>query len=180
MSAVGEFLTINGDSPTIEFPYARGNTMQLTQADVSRFWSKVQRNSESGCWEWQAALLTSGGYGAFRLNGVTVRAHRVAFYLTNGDLNPDLEVLHLCSNPKCCNPLHLKQDTHAANLRQAGFEGKMGRHFGANSKVKFSEEQLKDILTSPGSARALGRKYGVDHKTIRRIQKEFSICQSQD
>ena len=154
--------------------------MRMTQEDIFRFWEKVKRPSYGECWEWQAATLTSGGYGAFRLNGVTVRAHRISYFLSTGDLDPNLEILHLCNNPKCCNPKHLKQDTHSANLKQAGREGKMTRYSGANSKVKFTEEQLKDILTARCSARALGRKYNVDHKTIRQIQKEFTLCPSQE
>lgn len=173
---VGECLTINGESTIILFPFSSESTMRIEQKDIIRFWEKVKRTGSSECWEWQAAYLPSGGYGAFHLNGVTVRAHRLAYYLTVGDLQPGLELLHLCNNPKCCNPAHLKQDTHQANLKQAGADGKMTRHVGANSKKQFSEEQLYDILTAKCSARALARKYLVDHKTIRSIQKEFTLC----
>ena len=41
-------------------------------------------------------------------------------------------------------------------------------------------EWQADILTARCSARALGRKYNVDNKTIRQIQKEFSLCPSQE
>lgn len=150
--------------------------MQLTSSDIPRFWEKVAIRSPLDCWEWQAATLQSGGYGAFRLNGQTKRAHRVAYFLAKGNLDPTLELLHKCNNPRCCNPNHLVQDTHAANLSQAGAEGKMTRHSGANSKKQFTQEQLHDILTARTSARALARKYSVDHKTIRAIQKEFQLC----
>jgi hypothetical protein len=171
----GELLTINGECGIIEFPITGDSTMKLTSTDIKRFWEKIVKHP-TGCWEWQAATLQSGGYGAFRCAGATLRAHRVAFFLCKGNLNPELEILHLCNNPKCCNPDHLKQDTHSANLAQAGVEGKMTRHSGANSKTQFSEEILRDILTSSCSARELGRRYKVDHKTIRSIQKEFQLC----
>ena len=151
--------------------------MKLTGSDIARFWEKVNRNTSSGCWEWTAALLTSGGYGAFRLNGVTQRAHRISYFLMRGDLNENLVLLHLCNTPKCVNPTHLAQDTQSANLKQAGAEGKMTRSVGTNSRLNFTEEQLKDILTARVSSRALARKYSVDHKTIRRIQQEFQLCQ---
>lgn len=152
--------------------------MDMTGADVTRFWEKVEKLSIDECWKWRASRLKNGGYGAFRLNGKTVRAHRVAFFLANTTLDSSLEVLHTCSNPCCCNPAHLIQDTHQANLKQAGQEGKMVRYSGPNSKTQLNEEQLYDILTSKASARALGRKYSIDHKTIRSIQKGYTLCQT--
>lgn len=152
--------------------------MNLTETDVKRFWSKVAMKGPQDCWEWQAARLRNGGYGAFRLQGQTKRAHRIAYFLSVASLDPSLEILHLCDNPACCNPAHLTQDTHQANLQQAGRAGTMVRYSGANSKKQFNQEQLTDILTAKVSARALGRKYRVDHKTIRSIQKEF-VCQIQ-
>lgn len=173
----GEELTIFGEPDTVEFLYQSGVHMRLTSADIARFWEKVSKAPHpKGCWEWQAAQFRCGRYGAFRAGGQTLRAHRIAYFLTKGNLDPNLEILHLCSNPKCCNPDHLEQNTHAANLKQAGAEGKMARHVGANAKIKFSEETLRDILTSRLSLRALGRKYKVDHKTIASIRKEFSLC----
>jgi hypothetical protein len=150
--------------------------MKFRQEDIQRFWAKVRIVSPLYCWEWQAALLTNGGYGAFRLGGKTYRAHRIAYFLTTGDLDPDLELLHRCNNKKCCNPCHLLQGTHGQNLAQAGAEGKMTRHLGANSKLNFTQEQLLHILTASCSARELARLYNVDHKTIRSIQKEYQVC----
>lgn len=150
--------------------------MRITESDIKRFWAKVEIKDPLSCWEWQAARLQSGGYGAFRLYGETKRAHRVAYFLSKGDLDPTLELLHKCNNPACCNPHHLVQDTHSANLVQAGAEGKMTRAVGANSKTNFTQEQLHDILTANLSARALARKYQVDHKTIIRFKKEFQPC----
>lgn len=171
----GELLTINGECVTIEFPNSGDSVVNLSANDIKRFWEKVSK-LDSGCWEWQAATLISGGYGAFRCNGITLRAHRIAYFLCKGNLNPELEILHLCNNPKCCNPEHLSQDTHTANLKQAGRDGKMTREVGANSKTKLSEEAIRDILTSSLSLRALGRKYHVYHKTIAQIKKEFQLC----
>lgn len=170
----GESLTIFGECDIVVFPYQRGNTMNLTAADISRFWSKVTTNNPSGCWEWKASTLPSGGYGAFRVKGVTLRAHRIAYFLCKGNLNPELEILHLCNNPICCNPNHLEQNTHSVNMLQAGREGKLG-HWKPNDKKQFSPEILQDILSSKLSARALGRKYNADHKTILNIKRSFTL-----
>ena len=150
--------------------------MKLTPQDIRRFWEKVDVKDSLSCWEWKASCLVSGGYGAFRLAGVTQRAHRISYFLMKGDLLSGLELLHICNNPKCCNPSHLRQDTHQANLAQAGRDGKMTRSLGANSRSKLTEDQLLDILTSSKSARSLARKYCIDHKTVLRFQKEFQLC----
>ena len=127
------------------------------------------------CWNWQAACLVNGGYGAFRLKGKTQRAHRIAYFLMKGELIAGLELLHSCNNPKCCNPAHLRQGTHTENMQQIHRDGRAAVR-GANYQLGLSEVQLLDILTSTLSARSLARKYGVDHKTILRFKKELQVC----
>lgn len=150
--------------------------MQLTQQDITRLWAGIKRGLPTECWEWQRALSANGGYGIINLGGKATRAHRVVYFLTQGDLNPELEILHLCDNKKCCNPLHLSQDTHSANLKQAGAAGTLARFSGANSKLALPEEVLRDILTSTESLRAIGRRHGIYHKTVAQIRKEFTLC----
>lgn len=150
-------------------------TFRVNGSDVTRFWAKVAKPTPEGCWEWQGALLKSG-YGAFRLAGKTERAHRIAYFLSKENLNPNLEILHLCNNPQCCNPAHLRQATHAENLQQASQQNRMGNGTdGPGSKSNLSTEALHEILTSRASARALGRKYGIYHKTVINIQKAYHV-----
>lgn len=85
-----------------------------------RFWPKVsQPTNPLDCWEWQAAIDVQSGYGRFQVDGTTKHAHRVAYELSIGDLDPDLELDHLCRNRRCVNPLHLEQVTHRENVRRA-------------------------------------------------------------
>ena len=82
-----------------------------------RFWSKVQVNDETGCWEWTAAR-TGPGYGAFRLADRVRSAHRLAYLTLVGpvpDETPHLD--HLCRVRHCCNPAHLEPVTHVENHR---------------------------------------------------------------
>lgn len=151
--------------------------MQLTQQDITRLWAGVKRGLPTECWEWQRALSANGGYGIINLGGKATRAHRVVYFLTQGDLNTTLEILHTCDNKKCCNPAHLTQDTHRANLIQAGKAGTMARHVGVNSKLGLSEETLKAIVLSTASLREIGRQHGIYHKTVAQIKREFSLCQ---
>jgi hypothetical protein len=45
-------------------------------------------------------------------------AHRIAFELANGrGVAAGLEIDHVCRNPPCVNPLHLREATHTENIR---------------------------------------------------------------
>ena len=74
-----------------------------------RFWSKVQMLGPDDCWELQGSRKDGGfNYGHFSMPGnKIVRAHRMAWELTNGEIPRGLCVLHRCDNPPCCNPAHL-------------------------------------------------------------------------
>lgn len=84
--------------------------------DHVRFWSKVDKSGD--CWVWTAYVQDSG-YGWFRLQGRSVRAHRVSYELANGPIPEGLYVLHSCDNKLCVKPEHLRVGTHAENVREA-------------------------------------------------------------
>lgn len=86
-----------------------------------RFWDSVATASADECWPWQGELR-SNGYGVCRVGARRHNAHRVAWSLHHGR-EPDLQILHHCDNPSCCNPAHLYEGTQAENIRdmvQAG------------------------------------------------------------
>lgn len=87
---------------------------------IDRFWKNVQKSDNPNeCWTWTGspAGSISKGYGCFRYQGKTQKAHRVMWQLTNGPfIDESLFVLHKCSNDKCVNPNHLKLGTHQDNM----------------------------------------------------------------
>ena len=55
-------------------------------------------------------------------------AHRVAYILTVGSLDPTKEINHLCGNPKCVNAEHLHPCTREFNLKDAAAARRIKRH----------------------------------------------------
>ena len=88
---------------------------------MDRFWSKV--NKTNYCWIWTASV-NEHGYGQFRFNGKTSKAHRVSYELIYGSIDAMLVIDHLCKNRLCVNPDHLDLTSQKENVRR-GLAGKV-------------------------------------------------------
>jgi hypothetical protein len=84
-----------------------------------KFWRQVDKSGgPDACWPWTGLRQGHrGGYGKFYVSSrKPVRAHRYAVELVEGHSVPyDLVVMHLCDNPPCCNPAHLRVATQREN-----------------------------------------------------------------
>lgn len=79
------------------------------------FWIKVDiKDNVKDCWNWKCCL-TNDNYGLFRHKGKIHRAHRIAYELSKGKIPENKIMMHMCNNPMCCNPLHLKPGTFHEN-----------------------------------------------------------------
>ena len=94
---------------------------------AERFWPKVDKSGgPDACWNWMAS--TANGYGRFRIQrgASVVQASRFAWEQLRGPIPAELELDHLCRNPRCVNPRHLDPVTHRENIRRG--EGPVGRN----------------------------------------------------
>lgn len=128
----------------------------LSEKDIKRFWSHVQKTD--GCWIWTRSA-THDGYGSFSLGGRTFVAHRVAWIIEYGQFDQNLCVCHHCDNPICVRAEHLFLGTHADNMedmvrkgRQALGDKNAMRLYperiprgSKNGSSKFTEEQIRTI-----------------------------------
>lgn len=108
-----------------------------------RFMSKVgDRSTENGCWNWIGGCGNKG-YGVFNHRRSAYQAHRFAYTMFIGPVDPLMTVDHLCRNRACVNPDHLEVVTNLVNIRRgnAGINGYSKTH--CKRGHEFNDENTK-------------------------------------
>ena len=121
-------------------------SLNLSDEQKESFLSKVAvTKNKKDCWEWTGAKKKKG-YGNVRINKKYYLAHRVAFWIANGDFQDKFLVCHICDNPSCCNPNHLMLGTVKSNSadmfrknRQQSFKNMARGEKNHNSKLRVSD-----------------------------------------
>ena len=121
-----------------------------------RFWSKVDANGD--CWLWTASIRRDG-YGAFRLNGRTKYAHRLAWEALIGPIPDGRQIDHLCRARRCVNPDHMFYIKRSDTPKNA----------------KFSKEavlSIRHLIENRGTLtlKELSETINVHYETIRGIK----------
>lgn len=141
-----------------------------TERIAQKFWSRVAiTENPEDCWEWQAGGLTTG-YGIMRYEQKERVATHIAWHLTHGTF-PAQELLHICDNPPCVNPNHLRPGSHRDNM--ADMVTKQRHAFGeraGQSKLKNVDvARIVEMVLSGISQREVARQFGVSHTTVNDI-----------
>ncbi len=133
---------------------------------------KVQRNVDTGCWEFIGGTDT-GGYGQVYVNGQLSKAHRVSWELFNQYPAGDKMVCHKCDNPRCVNPSHLFLGTAFDNTADAYSKQRREAAPIAADTVGY---RLRELRTNRKlSLGALGKRLGVSRQCIQQWEKGTSI-----
>lgn len=144
----------------------------LKESMEKRFWAKVNRRGEDECWEWLGWKIWDG-YGMFDLKGKKIRAHRMAWELTHGEIPEDMVVRHKCRG-KCVNPRHLELGTIADNHQDQVRDDTLLRGE-QNPSSKLTSEQVQEIRSRlqayhHGLARQLAHEFNVSEQVISKIR----------
>ncbi len=167
-------IEVVGFNPTPPALCNRTPIPELTLKQLRNFWARVRKGvGKDDCWEWVGDHIKKG-YGRLRLGGRNFLAHRVSFFLANGELPSDLIIRHTCNNPPCCNPNHLKSGTCADNTRDRIVSGRSIR--GEQNCISVLTEEFVTAIKIacktpfPGQIKLLAKKYKVHVNTIQTIK----------
>ncbi len=86
-----------------------------------RFWSKVDKSGD--CWIWTGSH-DGKGYGVLAVERRNVRATHLSMELAGHVVSQDKLVMHVCDNPPCVRPDHLRVATHLDNMRDMFAKGR--------------------------------------------------------
>lgn len=141
---------------------------------LERFWSKVNKDGpimsgmDAPCWIWIGGK-NKQGYGTFRANDSTIRAHRFSYEIHNGPISKGHDVLHRCDNPSCVRPNHLFTGTDQDNnddMKQKGRDCK-GEDRPVAKLTNKEVVEIRKIYSEGGiSYRNLGKQFGVHKGTV--------------
>lgn len=140
------------------------------QRNIQRtFWARIDRRGDDECWPW-LGYRNKKGYGrCFVWVGDInyVAPHRASWAIHRGHPG-DMQVLHRCDNPPCCNPRHLFLGTNTDNVKDRVSKGRTQRgatHFLA----RLTEDDVRAMRAATGSTASIARRFGVSHGTARAV-----------
>ena len=109
-------------------------------------------------------------------NTITKKAylhHRVVYAQHNNIDLKDMKgliVMHLCDNPPCVNPDHLRLGTHQDNMDDKVSKGRQSRG-ASHGNHKLTDADVIAIRSSSLTLRELAKDYGVSHTAIGQIKR---------
>lgn len=92
-----------------------------------RFWRNVNcTGGHDACWPWEGVLDKNGyGQSSHAHQGKSIRAHRLAWEITFGEIPEGKILMHACDYPACCNIFHhIHLGTQAENMQDCSRKGR--------------------------------------------------------
>jgi len=121
---------------------------------------------DTGCFIWcgTKGIATYNAYGSIYHNKKYYPLlHRFVYYLFNGELSEDIQVLHKCDVKSCINPYHLFSGSQKENIRDCIDKKRF--------RCVLTEDKVMEILFLKGKLRRkeIALRYGVTVSTIKDI-----------
>ena len=105
---------------------------------------------KTGCWNW-TGNFRAGGYGYISIRGKKYNAHALIYKIYQKVIRENEELDHICNNPGCVNPNHLRSVTHKFNVRR-----------GKTVKLNMdTANKIREDYKSGYKMRALSKKYKI-------------------
>lgn len=130
---------------------------------------------ENGCWSFTGCIKDCG-YGEFKLNGISEKAHRASWTLHKGPIPIGIWVLHKCDYRPCINPDHLFLGNAQDNTDDMEAKGRNAyAAVGSNNAyAKLNEDKvrlIKQRLREGVLHRKIGLEFGIARTTVTTISR---------
>jgi len=117
--------------------------------------------NENGCHICTSHAKTHNGYNQCQYEGF-YRLHRYIHWKNTGE-RPKT-VLHICNNPACINPEHLKAGTRESNMQYMALCGNQ-------KNQKITAEQALAIFNDPRTNSEIAKDYNIDRHHVGDIKR---------
>lgn len=135
-------------------------------------------NKTDTCWLWTQDVYNYG-YGKLSIGkGKQVRAHRYMYEKYKGTIPNNMNVLHTCDNPRCCNPEHLFLGSQEDNVKdmmdksRGGYKTFHGDNHPMRKIDMAKAEEIRALWAKGGLyQREIGERFGVSQAVVSKIIK---------
>lgn len=136
-----------------------------------RFWKKVNiPEDKTKCWRW-TGMTDKFGYGRIKpKDSKLMLAHRFSYELKFGEIPANMMARHICNNPLCVNPEHIRLGKGIDNSDDCNISNRQG-HKG----TKFDYRLISVLfvaLKMGANQKFLSNLCGVSRQTINRINNK--------
>ena len=80
-------------------------------------------------------------------------------------------VMHICDNPRCFNPTHLKLGTQQENIEDRQNKNRNAKNE-KHGKAKLTNNQVIDIYRARGTQTQIAQYFGVSQKLVSLIKRK--------
>lgn len=127
---------------------------------------------ENGCWNNISHAKDKDGYGKIKYCNQYYRIHRLVYELEhNIKLTPRQQVLHICDNPSCFNPDHLRLGTNQENMQDKVNKNRQAKNE-THGRHKLTNDEVVEIFLAKGSQQSIANAYGVSQVLVSKIKRK--------
>lgn len=149
--------------------------VELTAAQMLRFWYKITHNQTSGCWVWGGKLKRNNGRGRsdprFSIHKREYSARSLSHRICIGE--PVGPISMTCGNPVCVCPAHMKSDG-TAGPRKVRIDG-------TGKRKSFTAAEARRILKLHEAGKStveIAERIGVGQPVVCYVVKLGGMCRS--
>jgi len=138
--------------------------------DLKQFLLDNMIQQDNGCLVWTRGCNRTG-YGVIGYKYDDHLVHRLFWSLSGRDLPDNMELLHSCDNPPCCNLDHLKLGTQQDNMLDRDLKNRVA-HGETHCRAKLADSQVSEIKEMARSGQPLiliAKTFGVNPSHISRL-----------